>query len=157
MQPDYEKAAAYDLDSSSDTKLNRKALNAINKHKNMAMEKTTEDDNLNKQKLIEFAFTCYNLASTYILSRISVVHHAALNCVRRVFAIVMTSIYFMIPVTFVGGTGIVVSMGGEFADGAGSFTKPLFTEVISLIVFSCSTCYSTFFCFQGSCPSLTTK
>ena len=55
MQPDYEKAAAYDLDSSSDTKLNRKALNAINKHKNMAMEKTTEDDNLNKQKLIEFA------------------------------------------------------------------------------------------------------
>ena len=104
-----------------------------------------------------FAFTCYNLASTYILSRISVVHHAALNCVRRVFAIVMTSIYFMIPVTFVGGTGIVVSMGGEFADGAGSFTKPLFTEVISLIVFSCSTCYSTFFCFQGSCPSLTTK
>ena len=38
------------------------------------------------------AFTSYNLASTYILSRISVVHHASLNCLRRVFAIISTSI-----------------------------------------------------------------
>ena len=59
-----------------------------------------------------FAFASYNLASTYILSRISVVHHAALNCVRRVFAIVITSLYFVVPITFLGSIGILVSFGG---------------------------------------------
>ncbi|KAL7566495.1 hypothetical protein ACA910_000967 [Epithemia clementina (nom. ined.)] len=59
-----------------------------------------------------FAFAAYNLASTYILSRISVVHHAALNCVRRVFAIVITSLYFVVPITFLGSVGILVSFGG---------------------------------------------
>lgn len=57
-------------------------------------------------------FTSYNLASTYILSRISVVHHAALNCLRRVFAIVVTSIYFVVPITIMGMVGIVLSTAG---------------------------------------------
>ena len=54
----------------------------------------------------------FSLASTYILSRISVVHHAALNCIRRIFAIVVTSIVFVIPITFIGGCGILVSVVG---------------------------------------------
>ena len=45
------------------------------------------------------AFTAYNLASTYILSRLTVVHHAALNCIRRVVAILVTSLLFGIPIT----------------------------------------------------------
>jgi hypothetical protein len=57
----------------------------------------------------------YSLASTYLLSRISVVHHAALNCIRRIFAIVVTSIVFNIPITFLGGCGILVSFGGFMA------------------------------------------
>lgn len=61
------------------------------------------------------AFTSYNLASTYILTRISVVHHAALNCIRRVFAIVVTSIAFGIPITLLGACGILVSIGGFLA------------------------------------------
>ncbi|GKY94498.1 hypothetical protein MPSEU_000415700 [Mayamaea pseudoterrestris] len=61
------------------------------------------------------AFTCYNLASTYILTRISVVHHAALNCIRRIFAIIVTSIYFGIPITFTGVVGIVCSFAGFMA------------------------------------------
>jgi len=56
-----------------------------------------------------FAFAGYNLASTFTLSRISVVHHAALNCVRRIFAIVVTSIAFGVPITFVGAIGIFIS------------------------------------------------
>jgi hypothetical protein len=60
-------------------------------------------------------FLFYSLASTYLLSRISVVHHAALNCIRRLFAIVVTSIVFSIPITFVGGCGILVSFGGFMA------------------------------------------
>ena len=58
------------------------------------------------------AFTLYNLASTYVLSRISVVHHAALNCIRRLFAIVVTSIAFGVPITLLSALGIIVSIGG---------------------------------------------
>ena len=58
------------------------------------------------------AFTSYNLASTYILTRISVVHHAALNCIRRIFAIVVTSIAFNVPITITGSLGILLSLFG---------------------------------------------
>jgi drug/metabolite transporter (DMT)-like permease len=58
------------------------------------------------------AFACYNLASTFILTRISVVHHAALNCIRRVFAIVVTSFLFRVPITFTGVCGILISIAG---------------------------------------------
>ena len=57
-------------------------------------------------------FTGYNLASTFILTRISVVHHAALNCLRRVFAIICTSLYFSVPLSFLGWTGIGLSTAG---------------------------------------------
>lgn len=56
------------------------------------------------------AFTHYNLASSYILSRISVVTHAALNCIRRLFAIIVTSIIFAVPITRVSSLGISVSI-----------------------------------------------
>jgi len=59
-----------------------------------------------------FSFTIYNLASTFVLTRISVVHHAALNCIRRIFAIIVTSILFRIPLTLLGSFGIMVSFGG---------------------------------------------
>lgn len=58
------------------------------------------------------AFACYNLASTFILSRISVVHHAALNCIRRIFAIIVTSILFHIPITWMSALGIGLSFLG---------------------------------------------
>jgi len=59
-----------------------------------------------------FAFTCYTLASTYILTRISFVHHAAFNCVRRIFAIIVTSIAFGVSITSVGVLGICISFIG---------------------------------------------
>lgn len=62
-----------------------------------------------------FAFAGYNLASTYILSRISVVHHAALNCIRRIFAIIVTSMLFQVPITATGVCGIVFSFVGFMA------------------------------------------
>ena len=61
------------------------------------------------------AFTSYNLASTYILTRISVVHHAALNCIRRVFAIVVTSIIFGLKMTMLQAVGIALAIGGFFS------------------------------------------
>lgn len=61
------------------------------------------------------AFTSYNLASTFVLTRISVVHHAALNCIRRVFAIIVTSIIFGLNVTFLQMFGIVTAVGGFFS------------------------------------------
>jgi Na+/melibiose symporter-like transporter len=51
----------------------------------------------------------HSLASTYILTRISVVHHAALNCTRRIFAILCTSLLFHISISFRSGVGIVIS------------------------------------------------
>lgn len=56
-----------------------------------------------------------SLASTFVLTRISVVHHAALNCVRRIFAIIVTSFAFSVPITPVGAMGICVSFGGFMA------------------------------------------
>jgi hypothetical protein len=44
-----------------------------------------------------------------------VVHHAALNCIRRIFAIVVTSFLFGVPITFVGAIGIAASFGGFLA------------------------------------------
>jgi hypothetical protein len=58
------------------------------------------------------AFASYNLASTYILSRISVIHHAVLNCIRRVFAIVITSIIFGLAITSLQVYGILIAMTG---------------------------------------------
>ena len=54
----------------------------------------------------------HSLASTHILTRISVVHHAALNCIRRLFAIVVTSIVFGVRITMVSGLGILISIVG---------------------------------------------
>jgi len=59
-----------------------------------------------------FAFTSYNLASTFVLSKISVVHHAAFNCTRRLFAIIVTSVVFGVPITNLSMLGIVISFSG---------------------------------------------
>jgi drug/metabolite transporter (DMT)-like permease len=61
------------------------------------------------------AFTSYNLASTYVLTRISVVHHAALNCIRRVFAVIVTSVVFGLSITALQVVGIATSVGGFFS------------------------------------------
>jgi drug/metabolite transporter (DMT)-like permease len=61
------------------------------------------------------AFATYNLASTYVLTRMSVVHHAALNCVRRVFAIVVTSIIFGSTITPLQITGMTIAVLGFFS------------------------------------------
>jgi len=61
------------------------------------------------------AFASYNLASTFILTRVSVVHHAALNCIRRLFAIVVTAFAFGIRLSFIGISGIMVSIVGFMA------------------------------------------
>ena len=56
-----------------------------------------------------------SLASTYVLSRISVVHHAAWNCVRRIFAIVITSILFQVPISTLSMYGIAFSILSFFS------------------------------------------
>ena len=61
------------------------------------------------------SFSSYNLASTSILQRLSVVQHAALNSLRRVFAIVVTSLFFDISLTPLKVFGIVISIGSFIA------------------------------------------
>ena len=54
----------------------------------------------------------YNQASTVMLSRVSLIHHAALNCARRLFAIVITSVYFGVPFTVHGVLGVALTLLG---------------------------------------------
>ena len=54
-----------------------------------------------------WAFATYSLASCYILSRISVVQHAGLGCLRRMLAILVTSVAFGVPISSMGALGIV--------------------------------------------------
>ena len=57
-------------------------------------------------------FTTYSLASCYVLSKVSVVQHTGLNCVRRICAIVLTSIAFGVPITSMESFGIVLCFTG---------------------------------------------
>lgn len=51
------------------------------------------------------------------------VHHAALNCIRRIFAIVATSVIFRVPMTGLGVLGVVVSMCGFLSFSHAKATK----------------------------------
>ena len=59
-----------------------------------------------------WAFATYSLASCYILSRISVVQHSGFGCLRRMFAIVATSIAFGVPISMMGALGILLCVVG---------------------------------------------
>lgn len=51
-------------------------------------------------------------ASTYVLSKLSVVQHSTLGCLRRLFVIVVTCVFFGVPLTVLGCAGIVMSFLG---------------------------------------------
>lgn len=58
------------------------------------------------------AFCAYNLASTVVLSKLRVIHHAALNGLRRVVAVLVTSVLFGVPLTLGMAMGIAMSVVG---------------------------------------------
>lgn len=53
-----------------------------------------------------------SLASTYVLSKLTVLHHSTLGCVRRMFIVIGTCIFFGVPMTAVGAIGLVTCFGG---------------------------------------------
>jgi len=59
-----------------------------------------------------WAFATYSLASCYILSRISVVQHSGFGCLRRMFAILATSVAFGVPISALGALGILLCVVG---------------------------------------------
>ena len=86
-------------------------------------------------------FTSYNLASTSILQRLSVVQHAALNSLRRVFAIVLTSLYFAISLTPSKIFGVIISVGAFIAyssmrerRGVNSLSTKRFTGLLPSVI-----------------------
>lgn len=58
------------------------------------------------------AFACYNAASCYVLSNVSVLHHSGLNCLRRMFVTIVTCIIFGISMSGLGITGILLCFTG---------------------------------------------
>ncbi|EEC43064.1 predicted protein [Phaeodactylum tricornutum CCAP 1055/1] len=58
------------------------------------------------------AFVAYNLAACYVLSNLTVLHYSGLGCMRRMFAILSTSIFFGVPISILGAAGIVLCLAG---------------------------------------------
>jgi drug/metabolite transporter (DMT)-like permease len=52
------------------------------------------------------AFSSYCVASCYVLTKLSVMQYTGLGCLRRMFAILSTSLVFGVPITPVGALGI---------------------------------------------------
>lgn len=61
------------------------------------------------------AYSCYNIMSFLVLTRTSMVTHAVLNCVRRVFVIIFTSIFFDLHVTATNLVGVGMAVAGVIA------------------------------------------
>jgi hypothetical protein len=59
-----------------------------------------------------FAFCMYTLASCFVLTQLSVFQHTGLGCVRRMMAIVFTSIQFGVPMTPFDIVGVVLCFSG---------------------------------------------
>jgi solute carrier family 35, member E1 len=58
------------------------------------------------------AYACYNLMSFLVLSRTNLVTHAVLNCFRRVFIIVFTSLYFHVEISQFNMMGVAMAVLG---------------------------------------------
>lgn len=58
------------------------------------------------------ACACYNLTSFLVLARTNLVTHAVLNCFRRVFIIVFTSVFFAQPISFFNMMGVALAVLG---------------------------------------------
>lgn len=58
------------------------------------------------------AFAAYNGASTTVLQRVRFIDHAALNCIRRAFAIACTAFLFKVTFTLQNGLGILFILIG---------------------------------------------
>jgi len=57
-------------------------------------------------------YTMYTLASTSVLTQVNLMEHAALNALRRLFAIIVTSFVFSTIITKKGFMGIGLTVGG---------------------------------------------
>lgn len=57
-------------------------------------------------------FSTYCLASCYTLSKLSVIQYTGFNCLRRMFAIIFTSIVFGVPITMLSAVGILLVFAG---------------------------------------------
>ena len=64
---------------------------------------------------LTLGFLCFlriSLASTYVLSKLTVLHHSSLNCLRRMVAILATSLFFHKNMTLEATAGLLTSFFG---------------------------------------------
>ena len=61
------------------------------------------------------AYTCYNAMSFLVLTRTNLITHAVLNCVRRVFVIIFTSMFFDLHVSKMNLAGVGMAVAGVMA------------------------------------------
>jgi drug/metabolite transporter (DMT)-like permease len=66
--------------------------------------------------LLRFFHTVpHSLASTFVLSKLPVLNHSGLNSLRRMFATLATCFFFGVPMSVLGGAGILMSFSGFYA------------------------------------------
>jgi drug/metabolite transporter (DMT)-like permease len=61
------------------------------------------------------AYTCYNIMSFLVLTRTNMITHAVLNCVRRVFVIIFTGLFFALRATATNLFGVGIAVLGVIA------------------------------------------
>ncbi len=64
-----------------------------------------------------FCFATYNLLSYVVLKRTDLVTHSVLNCFRRVFIIIFTSLWFQDPISTSNGVGVIIAVLGVLLFG----------------------------------------
>jgi hypothetical protein len=57
-------------------------------------------------------YTRLSLTSCYVLSKLTVLHHSSLNCLRRIVAILVTSLYFQKSMSTEAILGLLTSFLG---------------------------------------------
>jgi hypothetical protein len=57
-------------------------------------------------------YTHISLTSCYVLSKLTVLHHSSLNCLRRIVAILVTSLYFQKRMSTEAILGLLTSFLG---------------------------------------------
>lgn len=62
-------------------------------------------------------FAAYNLLSYIVLKRTDLVTHSVLNCFRRVFIIVTTTLWFNETITFLNSCGVAIAVVGALLFG----------------------------------------
>jgi drug/metabolite transporter (DMT)-like permease len=75
------------------------------------------------------AFSVYSVAGSYVLTRVSVAQYTGFGCLRRMNAIICTSLAFGVPISLIGVFGICLSLSGFLGFSTYRYSNPPSVDV----------------------------